>query len=250
MPALADFRNVVSILLGEYEDHLKVNRRPRDTMIFRTFVSSVVTQARRGVETTLQNIEKDNNFKGWSPIAFATPEGEKLLKKYVGHKSKINKILEQSKRMADQGLKEWIEDLRNDKISIGQKTKDDFLKEIGLLEYFPIDRYYPPFLARTGFLYKYLDEKKLDPGPFMRGLGDGDCYNAYKGMMIDLCKRELKGLKHNGLDLSDNPGIVDMIIWRHCAAEDSEAFEICGKSPRCSECKIKALCNYGANYST
>lgn len=240
-----DFRKVVSVLLEEYKDYLEVKRRPRNHTIFRTFVGSVVTQGRRGVETTLQKIETDSHFKGWMPKNFATKEGERLLKKYVGHRRKIDTICRQSKRMHDSGLKEWIRSLQKNETNIGQKTKDDFLKEIGLLQYFPIDRYYPPFLARTGLLFQYLETSKNDPGIFMRGLSDKECYNAYKNMMIRLCEDNLNGLKYGSLDLSENPGIVDMIIWRHCASKDSGGFEVCGKDPDCSKCKVKKLCRYG-----
>lgn len=240
-----DFREIVSVLLEEYKACLKVKRKPGTQTIFRRFVSSVVTQGRKGVETTLRKIATDSGFEGWMPRNFATKEGKKLLKEYVGHQRKINLIYQQSRRMRDLGLKKWIKSLQENEIDIGQKTRDEFLKEIGLLQYFPIDRYYPPFLARTGLLFHYLETNKADPGMFMRGLDDEKCYNSYKDMMIELCEGNLKGLKYDSLDLSENPGIVDMIVWRHCASKDSGGFEICGRDPNCPNCKINKLCRFG-----
>lgn len=243
---LENFRKIISVLLKEYGGSLEVKRRKNtDEEIFRAFVSSVVTQGRTGVETTLQKIERDGRFKGWKPEYFSTEDGKKLLEDYIGHKRKVGVIHTESKRMLNSGLKHWIDDIRKCKVNIGRKTKDDFLKEIGFLDNFPIDRYYPPFLARTGLLFQYLSITKTDPGKFMRGLGDPECYNAYKNLMIQLCGNSLKGLKHHNLDLSENPGIVDMIIWRHCARA-KEAFNVCGKEPNCQKCKIRKYCRYGS----
>lgn len=239
----ADFRNIVSVLMEKCKDTLDINKKD-DTGIFRAFVSSIVTQGRTGVETILQKVQEDKGFEDWKPEHFSTEQGKKLLKDHIGNSRKSNIIFEESKRMIVLGIRNWIESLRKGEIYIGLKTKDEFLKEIGFLEHIPIDRYYPPFLARTGLLIQYLSTSHKDPGKFMRGLADKECYEAYKDMMVNLCRNNLKGLKYRGLDLSMNPGIVDMAIWRHCARA-KEAFDICGKEPHCARCIIKNLCEYG-----
>jgi len=241
-----DFRKMISVLLEEYKDSLDVKKTKKTgDEVFRAFVSSIVTQGRTGVETTLQKIERDPKFKRWKPEYFSTESGKRLLRLYIGHQRKVDTIHKESKRMLNSGLKKWIDDLLKDEIDIGLKTKDDFLKEIGFLDHFPIDRYYPPFLARTGLLSQFLSITKTDPGKFMRGLGDPECYESYKSLMIQLCRDSLEGLKYHDLDLSKNPGIVDMIIWRHCARAE-EAFNVCGKEPNCLRCKIRDFCRYGS----
>jgi hypothetical protein len=247
---LTTFRDIVALLLEEYKNDIHVRIKPSDKERFRALVSSIVTQNRKGVETTLKNIEKDQRFDGWDPGKFATSVGRDLLTDYVGHGEKVRKICDASESILRMGFDEWVEALKKEDAYIGQKTRDDFLKETGNLNYFPIDRYYPRFLARTGLLSKYTFDTKADPAKFMDGLGDEKCYIAYKDMMINLCESNLKGLKYSNsnkrdFDLSENPGIVDMLIWRHCSAKDSGGSETCAKEPDCPNCRIKTLCEYG-----
>ncbi|MFH1224346.1 MAG: hypothetical protein V1676_00920 [Candidatus Diapherotrites archaeon] len=244
------FREIIEALLGEYQGDISIEKDIEtlsDEELFKKIISQILQQGRKasGVTTTLDKIEKDPAFKGWRPETFCSDSGKDILKKYVdktGKTPKTRLILESAKQISKIGVKEWVNALKDGKAYIGKKSRDDFLKERGFFEFIPIDRYYPPFLAKTGLLFYYAKKKpKTNMAILLLGLGR-EGYNGYRQMMLDMIGDELKGLKLKGLYLSENPGLVDKLIWRHCAKKPY-AKEICTNTdPHCGICKLNHLC--------
>jgi len=52
--------------------------------------------------------------------------------------------------------------------------------------------------------------------------------------IVNFCREYLWGMKIQGIDLSKSPGIVDLIIWYHCA-DPPDGFSICSVKPKCLE---------------
>jgi hypothetical protein len=243
---------LIAFFIEEYGSDTIRYRIDIDNMhqFFRGFIGQIVTQARKGTEKTLKKIEGEFPKYGgeWSPVFFISPQGEELLKKYVGHNKKIEKIVTNARTMNLIGIKDWIKELHTKshkgKYLLGRKSTNAFLKSCEFYDHYPIDRYYPPFLTRTGILRDYIIKNKEDPGKYVRGLNDQKCYDAFEKMMLDLCKIELKEVTYYGFELSKKPGLVDMFIWDFCS-DPPEGHDICGNVPKCSKCIIKGNCDYG-----
>lgn len=100
---------------GEGEVAYQVNTGD-ERNFFRSFVSQIIAQARqsKGVETTLSKIEIELSKQGedWSHTFFASSHGKRLLKRYVGHNKKIEKIIENAHRMKQIGIRHWVQELQ------------------------------------------------------------------------------------------------------------------------------------------
>ena len=59
-------------------------------------------------------------------------------------------------------------------------------------------------------------------------------YRLFQKIMIAFCEEFCDDITIYGLKLSENPGILDMIIWRHCGeSEEHGCKNICGSKPKC-----------------
>ena len=169
---------------------------------------------------------------------------QKILRKHLNHEKKIAKVQEHYNFIKKSSVFEWFKQLDAGVISMGRKSDDDFLKGFGHYERIPIDRFYPPFLIRTGLLYDYIEKYKVDPALFMGNLANAKAYNAYRTLVTTLSKDCLQGIIVGDFELTEKPGIVDLYIWKHCASSD-KANDICGNIPKCSDCVILRYCHYG-----
>jgi len=126
------------------------------------------------------------------------------------------------------------------------KSKNIFLRDIGKFEFVPIDIHEKRFLIRTGIFQYYLG-KKIDGAIINDPFDDTQIEKALKQFSKDF----LTGEKIEGYELADNPGIVDMFIWYHCAKKKEKNGKniggagICGKNPRCNRCPLKNVCLTG-----
>lgn len=143
--------------------------------------------------------------------------------------------------LESQSIKEWTESLyslsnqgKGTEI-LGPKGRDIYLRDMGCFDRIPIDIHQIRFILRTG-IYHACSETLFDP------LQKEDLQEAF----AKFCSRSLRGLKVRGLDLSMNPGIVDLFVWYHSANPKQGGFSICGSKPKCLErndiCEFYASC--------
>ncbi|KXA90830.1 hypothetical protein AKJ57_03530 [candidate division MSBL1 archaeon SCGC-AAA259A05] len=104
---------------------------------------------------------------------------------------------------------------------MGEKERDLYLRDVGYLDRIPIDKHEMRFILRTG-IYHSCSRDSFDP------LEKEDLQNSLKVF----CKEYLDGVYFKNLKLSENPTIVDKIIWYHCA-KSSPALNVCGSRPKC-----------------
>ncbi len=152
----------------------------------------------------------------------------------------------------DSDIKKWIDDKIKNKnfkniFGKGLKSKNIFLRDIGKFEFAPIDIHEKRFLIRTGIFQYYLG-KEIDGTIINDPFDDTQIEKALKRFSKKFLTGEIEGYK-----LADNPGIVDMFIWYHCAKKKEKNGKniggagICGKNPRCNECPLKDACLMGQN---
>lgn len=254
-----DYKEGVRKLLAEYEqviyEEIKKGLEWREKIennelsqkdcekLLKHICGQILVQGRgaKGVETQIKKIERmigqwniENLEKNLNNIGMSERKREKL-----------KKILEYLK---EHGIRKWIMDLHNDNKStpsMGPKSDDDFLKTHGFYEHIPIDRHTQRFLFRTGILHWYFKSS----GDDVLNILGGNSYVIFKRALISFCKTFGDDIyfevpdKGKLLKLADNPGILDIVIWRHCGEHEKLGCKnICGRTPKCSECIFKEHC--------
>lgn len=262
-----DFRSGFEKLIEEYEQvvkkqidrclQLKDSIDNRNTSpefrkeIFRSIVNQITLQGRSAdiTDKIMEEIEEKTPFKNgiveWLPKYFLNKdsEGIRLLEKLSDRKRK--KIIEISNQIRFQHVADWIKNLhklrRRGQTLMGPKSDDDFLKEHGFFDRVPIDVHSKRFLFRTGILHYY--SKKRKPNPKFFSTNYNLQYENFQEALKSFCHDFLSGIEVGGFDLAENPGVVDLIVWRHCAeSEEYDCRNICGDQPKCVKCSFKNAC--------
>lgn len=114
---------------------------------------------------------------------------------------------------------------------LGEKGRDNYLRDFGYWDRIPMDRHEMRFIIRTGIYHTCSVKDKNDP------LEKGSLHDA----LTRFCSAYLKGKQVEGIDLDNAPGIVDLFIWSYSA---EKRYNICGNSPKCEECKLNGMCLY------
>jgi len=112
---------------------------------------------------------------------------------------------------------------------LGEKGRDNYLRDFGYWDRIPIDRHEMRFVLRTGIYHLFSAGGKNDP------LEKGSLHSA----LSFFCSLALSGKVVEGIDLGKAPGIVDIFIWSYCS---KERYNICGSSPKCEICQLKGSC--------
>jgi hypothetical protein len=112
---------------------------------------------------------------------------------------------------------------------LGEKGRDNYLRDFGYYDRIPIDRHQKRFIVRTGIYHICSIKEKSDL------LQNNHLHDA----LTRFCSEYLKGYRVNRIDFGDAPGILDIFIWTYCS---EERYNICGSSPNCSECKLDDFC--------
>jgi hypothetical protein len=115
-------------------------------------------------------------------------------------------------------------------IILGEKGRDNYLRDFGFWRRIPMDRHEMRFIIRTGMYHVTMPT--YDP------LKKGDMHNV----LTNFCSKYLIGFNVEGIDLSHSPGVLDMFIWNYCA---KLRFNICGSKPKCEKCRMNNVCLYG-----
>jgi|Deesub1362A_J573_1020465.scaffolds.fasta_scaffold14827_1 hypothetical protein len=114
---------------------------------------------------------------------------------------------------------------------LGEKGRDNYLRDFGYWDRIPMDRHEMRFIIRTGIYHVCSSENKNDP------LDKKSLHDA----LINFCSKYLKGKVVEDIDLGDAPGIVDIFIWYYCGRE---RYNICGSTPKCKKCGFNGVCLY------
>jgi len=180
---------------------------------------------------------------------FRTTKGKQMLidiirKVSFQKKSAENKIRVLLEELKEKSLKDWTKNLhtlsQNGKGNeiLGPKGRDIYLRDMGYLDRVPMDIHEMRFIIRTG-IYHLCSKDMFDP------LEKDDLQNA----IVNFCKEYLPGLNVLGIELSKSPGIVDLIIWYHCA-DPPDGFSVCAVEPKCLESENNCLLSRGCLFFT
>jgi hypothetical protein len=118
------------------------------------------------------------------------------------------------------------------KALLGDKGTDHYLRDLGFFDRAPVDRHERRFLIRTGIFHAFTTKGRQDPLEY-------DCLHDALTTFSLFC---LQGKRVAGIDLGSAPGLVDLFIWFFCA---EGKYDICGKTPKCVECRLNDACLYG-----
>jgi len=162
---------------------------------------------------------------------------------------KIQKLSEILQYLKSNSIAVWVIKLHEDNNHIprmGLKSDDDFLKSHGFYEHLPVDRHTQRFLFRTGIIQWYLKKDNDDVLPLFAWDYESK-YKLFQKIGVVFCKEFCDDIyiqfPDGKLRLAENPGILDIVIWRHCGEDENLGCRnICGNIPRCNECIFKEAC--------
>jgi len=137
---------------------------------------------------------------------------------------KTQKLSEILQYVKDNSISDWINALyeTGDNVPrMGPKSDDDFLKSHGFYERVPVDRHTQRFLFRTGIIHWYfksnVGENSKEDILTLFGIGYEEKYRLFQKILVEFCKGfgdDIYILSPIGkLRLSENPGIIDIMIW-------------------------------------
>jgi len=114
---------------------------------------------------------------------------------------------------------------------LGEKGRDNYLRDFGHWDRIPIDRHEMRFIIRTGIYHACSRNEKSDH------LEKSDLQDA----LTRFCTKFLNGYQVQAIELGNAAGIVDVFIWSF-SAEDR--YNICGATPKCKKCNLIRVCLY------
>lgn len=255
-----DYKNGIKILLDEYEEVLneeikrgliwryKIENRKLSCEDQQELLKDVIAQllvqgkSAKGVEIQINNIKEV--IGEWS-----TKNVEKNLDTLGMSNRKIQKLKDILQYLKSNSIADWIIKLHEDRNhipSMGLKSDDDFLKSHGFYEHIPVDRHTQRFLFRTGIIQWYLKKNNDDVLTLFSETYEKK-YKFFQKIVVALCEKfcddvyiQIPDVK---LRLAENPGILDIVIWRHCGEDENLGCRnICGNISRCNECVFKEAC--------
>jgi endonuclease III len=255
-----DYKNGIKSLLDGYKDVL--NEEIREGLIWRykiekrrasyedqqelleDIIAQLLVQGRgaKGVETQINNIKEI--IGQWS-----IENVEKNLDSMGMSARKIQKLTEILQYLKSNSISDWIIGLHEGNNHIprmGLKSDDDFLKSHGFYEHIPVDRHTQRFLFRTGIIHWYLKRNNDDVLTLFAGAYE-EKYKLFQKIIATFCKKFCDNvyipIPNGELRLAENPGVLDIVIWRHCGEDENLGCRnICGNRPACNECVFKKTC--------
>ena len=168
-------------------------------------------------------VELVENFAPPRIIGRAKESIQKLLANYSSIEQFTNKL----HGLANQGQTEIL----------GEKGRDNYLRDFGYWERIPMDRHEMRFIIRSGIYHTCSVRDENDP------LEKGSLHNA----LTRFGSTYLEGKVVEGIDLGNAAGIVDVFIWSYCG---KERYNICGSTPKCNECNLNGACLYALTNPT
>jgi hypothetical protein len=179
--------------------------------------------ARHGQD--IRTIEARNELaslvEGLSPVRIRNRAKDSIQRLLTGYSS-LRQFTEELYALALQGKSDVL----------GEKGRDNYLRDFGYWDRIPIDRHEMRFIIRTGIYHLFSVREKNDP------LEKGSLHYS----LAFFCDLYLRGKAIEGIELSNAPGIVDTFIWSYCA---ENRYAICGSTPRCQDCQLSDSCLLG-----
>jgi hypothetical protein len=254
-----EFKNTIDWMLKdkhskEIKDDLQLFKNNKSelsnnqdsTKALRTLVELIITQAWYYRKPSSFDSEIDSFITKYG-ISFRTPTAQKDLVELVG-KLAPPKIVTQAKKNLQKLLTEYPTIKRfTDKLYVlakdgkpnevlGEKGRDNYLRDFGYWDRIPMDRHEMRFIIRTGIYHACSERDKNDP------LEKGSLHDA----LTRFCSMHLKGEEMEGIDLGNAPGIVDIFIWSYCG---KGRYNICGSTSKCDGCNLRGVCLYALTKS-
>jgi len=253
-----EFKNIINwMLTNKYSQEIKDNlqlfknnkkelsKNPDSTKALKTLVELMITQAlyyrkpanfdsdinsfitKYGTSFRASTAQKDlvNLARKLAPPKIANQAKEGIQKLLTGY-STIKQFTDELYYLSKEGKSEVL----------GEKGRDNYLRDFGYWDRIPMDRHEMRFTIRTGIYHACSIEDKNDP------LQKSSLHDA----LTRFCSQYLKGEITEEIDLGDAPGIVDIFIWSYCG---KERYNICGSTPKCEECNLKEACLYALTKS-
>jgi hypothetical protein len=257
---LADeFKKTIDWMLeGEYGEQLRsdlqlfkdnkgdLSQNPDSEKAFRMLIELFVTQAWYYRKPGDFDSEMDS-FIAKHGASFRTPAAQEDLVGLVGGLAPP-RIVARAQKNTSELLTEYptigqftdeLYDLAKEgkKKILGEKGRDNYLRDFGHWDRIPIDRQEMRFIIRTGIYHAYDVENRNDP------LRRSYLHDA----LASFCSTYLKGKMVEGIDLGNAPGIVDIFIWSYCSRR---RYNICGNTSKCDRCNLEGVCLYALTGSS
>ena len=251
-------------------EDLKRTRRcleedPNCPLVFKIIIECIITQSWYFGKPKNFDEEIGRFIERYGVKGLLTGKGREELLRYVGSivsprrkegvKEKVKAVLDHIQEKGS--IREWVNKLAEDikegtkprasaRLSsragteeegtklLGEKGLRDFLRSAGRWKMVPIDIHEQRFIIRTGIYLAHSEPQKFDPTDksFLR--------EALK----TFASKYLKGKTIAGIDLGENPGVLDAFIYTHCSPgrDGKKYLEICAKEPKCEKCRISGAC--------
>jgi endonuclease III len=183
-------------------------------ILLKDICTQLLVQGRgaKGVGTQLNSIEKI--IGRWS-----IENIERNLSQLGMSDRKCKKLKEILRYLKDNSISRWIVGLHEGNSHIpdmGPKSNDDFLKTHGFYEHIPVDRHTQRFLFRTGIIHWYLKKNDEDVLTLFVGAYEQK-YKLFQKIIAEFCRTLCNNIylqSQNGkLNLAENVGILDIVIW-------------------------------------
>ena len=123
---------------------------------------------------------------------------------------------------------------------LGEKGRDNYLRDFGYWDRIPMDRHEMRFIIRTGIYHSCSANNFSDP------TDKKSLHDSLTRFCSDYLTQKKLKIQTQGelelVDLGNAPGIVDLFIWSYCG---KGRYNICASSPKCDKCKLHNTCLYG-----
>lgn len=168
---------------------------------------------------------------------FTTPKAKEELIELVGNRREKNieqllqyptlqQFTDKLYNLAKQGKTEVL----------GEKGRDNYLRDFGYWDRIPMDRHEMRFIIRNGIYHVCSRKDKSDH------LEKNDLHDA----LTRFCTMYLRDYVVDEIELGNAPGIVDISIWSFSA---EGRYNICIAIPKCEECNLNGVCLYALTNS-
>jgi len=223
----------------EIKEDLRKLRKRKESLLKDPDDLEVLKEIIKIIKTNSWRLRLSKNFeKKWLDFVtrhgknFRTKEAMEDLIKLVGKRRKesIKKLLSYpTLRDFTKNLYKLAKEGKTE--VIGEKGRDDYLRDFGYWDRVPMDRHEMRFIIRSGIYHACSTPYKSDP------LNKEDLQNS----LVNFCTRYLSGFIIDEIDLGKAPGVVDIFIWSFSA---ENRYNICRATPKCDICKFKGFCLY------
>jgi len=214
----------------------ELNKNPDSVNALRMIIELIVTNGWR-LRKPIDFDKKMDSFIRKHGENFRTQKARDELIELVGERRKknieqllkyptIKKFTEELYKLAKEGEREVL----------GEKGRDNYLRDFGFWDRIPIDRHEMRFIIRSGIYHACSIKDKSDPLE----------KSHFQNVLTHFCAKYLKDYKVEGIDLGTAPGIVDIFIWSYCA---EDRYRVCINSPNCEKCNLKEVCLYAITNS-